>query len=204
MKNKNIIFIAILFLTAVVFSSCSLFQSLVNLSRMKFKLAGVDQVAVGGIPVGQRTTISQFGPQEILTLVNAISRNNLPITFQVNITAKNPNDGSGGYARTNDAIKSFPFRLTIDDKEVFRGDIAQPLVIPGTGEETSFPLAIQFDLLQMYQNKSYQDLLNVVLAISGKGNSKATVAVFAQPTITSALGDLQYPSEIKIVEQEFH
>lgn len=184
-------------------SECSVYKSLVNLSRLQFKLNGVQSVAVGGLSLQGKQKISDFSVKEVLAFTTAVAKGNLPITFTLNVAAKNPNDGSGGYAKTNASIESFPYRLLLDNKEVLSGNIAQSVSVPGTGESIIIPLQVSFDLVQTFKNQGYESLLNLALSIAGYSNQKTEIVVFSKPVVKTDLGNLSYPSELKIVDYEF-
>lgn len=184
-------------------SGCSVYKSLVNLSRLQFKLNGVQSVTVGGLSLQGKQKISDFSVKEVLAFTTAVAKGNLPITFTLNVAAKNPNDGSGGYAKTNASIESFPYRLLLDNKEVLSGNIAQSVSVPGTGESVIIPLQVSFDLVQTFKNQGYESLLNLALSIAGYSNQKTEIVVFSKPVVKTDLGNLSYPSELKIVDYEF-
>lgn len=184
-------------------SECSVYKSLVNLSRLQFKLNGVQSVTVGGLSLQGKQKISDFSVKEVLAFTTAVAKGNLPITFTLNVAAKNPNDGSGGYAKTNASIESFPYRLLLDNKEVLSGNIAQSVSVPGTGESIIIPLQVSFDLVQTFKNQGYESLLNLALSIAGYSNQKTEIVVFSKPVVKTDLGNLSYPSELKIVDYEF-
>lgn len=187
----------------LIIAGCSVYKSLVNLSRLQFKLNGVQSVSVGGVTLQGKQKISDFSMKDILAFSNAVAKGNLPITFTLNVAAKNPNDGSGGYAKTNASIESFPYRLLLDDKEVLSGNIANSVAVPGTGEEVIIPLQVNFDLVQTFKNQGYESLLNLALSIAGYSNQKTNITVFSKPVVKTDLGNLGYPQEIIIVDYEF-
>ncbi len=192
------------FIPLILFlSGCSVYKSLVNLSRLQFKLNGVQSVAVGGVSLQGKQKISDFSVKEVLAFTTAVAKGNLPITFTLNVAAKNPNDGSGGYAKTNASIESFPYRLLLDNKEVLSGNFAQSVSVPGTGESVIIPLQVSFDLVQTFKNQGYESLLNLALSIAGYSNQKTEIVVFSKPVVKTDLGNLSYPSELKIVDYEF-
>ena len=202
--RKNIKVSIILIITiSFAFASCSVYQSLVNVTRLKFKLAGVDNVYVANVPVMNKTKLSDFSFLEIAQISASVLQKRLPVACVLNINAVNPNDGKGGYARTNASLQSFPYRLVVDSKEILTGNISSPVPIPGTGEQITIPLAIQFDLMQNFQDRGYESLVNVVLSIAGKGNGNSNVELYAKPVIGTELGNISYPGELKIVEKQF-
>jgi hypothetical protein len=140
---------------------------------------------------------------EVLNLTTAIASGKLPASFTLNVEAKNPNDGTGGYPKTDATLKAFPWRLEIDDVETISGNIGTPVTVPGSGEITNVPLAMNIDLIEFFGNKGYDKLLNLALALGGQQGSSSKLSLFATPTVSSPIGDIKYPGELKIVEQSF-
>jgi hypothetical protein len=200
MKKSGIWLLAVL---AAGLSSCSIFQTLENITRLQFKLNTVNNFNLNGIAISNKSQLKDFSPQDLLKISSAISRGTLPVSFTLNINAKNPNDGTGGYPRTDATIKSFPWRLLINDKETISGNIASSIFVPGTGEETTFPLSINLDLMKSFKDRSLEEIINLALNIGGYGGSPSNLAVYARPTVTSPLGDITYPQELKIVDVQY-
>jgi hypothetical protein len=195
--------IPFMLLAAFLNISCSVYQTFVNLGRLKFKLGAVNGFNVNGVVISNKSSLSDFSAQEILTVSSAAARGNLPVSFTLNIEALNPNDGSGGYPQTNATIKAFPWRLLIDDKETISGDISAPFTVPGTGDAVNLPLQISFDLMNFFKDKNYESLLNLVLAIGGRQGSSSRLTIFSLPTVTTGMGDITYPREIQIVSLDY-
>jgi hypothetical protein len=204
MKKNNLnylLFLSLLF--GFVNISCSVFETIANISRLKFKLDNVNSFSLNGVDVSNKSRLADFSTQEILKISSAVAGGQLPVSFILNIDARNPNDGTGGYPRTNASIKSFPWRLLIDDKETVSGNISNPVYVPGTGESTTFPLTISLDLMKFFNDRGYESLINLALTLGGNKGSSSRLTVFAQPVVTSPLGDISYPNELKIVNVEY-
>ena len=139
-------------------NSCSVYQTMVNLSRLQFKLGDVNNFTIGGINISNKKSLNDFNPLEILTVTQAIASGKLPASFTLNVEAKNPNDGTGGYPKTDATLKSFPWRLEIDDVETISGNIGSQVSVPGTGELTNIPLTMNIDLIEFFGNKGYDKL----------------------------------------------
>ncbi|MFI5237944.1 MAG: hypothetical protein ACHQLA_08400 [Ignavibacteriales bacterium] len=199
MKKLLLLSIAIL-LTS---TSCSVYETVVNLSRLQFKLGNVNSFTVSGINISSKKSLNDFNPLEILNLTQTIATGKLPASFTLNVEAKNPNDGTGGYPKTNATIKEFPWRLEVDDIETIAGNIGTPVTVPGTGEIQNIPLTMNIDLIEFFGNKGYENLINLALTLGGQQGSSSKLALFATPTVTSSVGDIKYPGELKIVEQSF-
>lgn len=199
MKKSILLLVAAMF----IFTSCSIYQSIVNLSRLKFKLGIVNNVRLADISLDGKTKLSDFSPFDGIKLTSAITRGSLPISFILNIDVKNPNDGTGGYAATNASLISMPYRLYVDEKEILTGNISSPVTIPGTGDATVIPLAINFDLYKNIKDHGFESLVNLALNIAGTGNGNSRLTIYTKPTVNTVLGDITYPGELKIVDKEF-
>ena len=197
--KKIFLIISLIFLV----TSCSVYETVVNLSRLQFKLGDVNNFELNGIDISGKSKLEDFNFQDLLKLTTAFSSGSLPVTFMLNVEAKNPNDGTGGYKRTDANIKSFPWRLFVNDKEAVSGDINERIFVPGTGEITEIPIAIKLDLIELFKNKGYEDLIDLALALGGKKGSSSKLTLYATPTVTTSLGDIKYPGELKIVDKKF-
>ena len=197
--RKIFLLLSFVFLIA----SCSVYQTIVNLSRLQFKLGKVDNFQLGGIDISDKSKLEDFNFQDLLKLTKAFSSGSLPASFILNVEAKNPNDGTGGYKKTDASIKSFPWRLLINDKETVSGNISQTVFVPGTGEITQIPLTISVDLIKLFKDKGYEELINLSLTLGGKKGSSSKLTLYASPTVSTSLGDIKYPGELKIIDKEF-
>lgn len=198
---KKIFLISVLLMFTI--TSCSIYETITNLSRLQFKLGDVNNFNVNGIDISNKSKLSDFSPLEIINLSSIVTSGTLPISFTLNIEAKNPNDGTGGYSKTDANLKSFPWHLQIDSKETISGNIASPVTVPGTGEISTIPIQINLDLMQFIESQGYESLLNLVLALGGQQGSAARLTLFADPTVSTMLGDINYPGELKIVDHQF-
>ena len=194
--------ISIISLTFLL-TSCSVYQTMVNLSRLKFKLGDVNNLTLNGINISNKKSISDFNAVELLKLTTVITSGKLPASFTLNVEAKNPNDGSGGYPKTDATLKAFPWKLEIDNVETISGNIGNPVSVPGTGEITNIPLTMNLDLIEFFGNEGLDNLVNLALALGGQEGSSSKLTLFATPTVSSPLGDIKYPGELKIVDHTF-
>ena len=199
MKKLILLSIAVIFIT----TNCSVYQTVVNLSRLQFKLGEVNNFTISGINISNKRSLQDFNALEIINLTQVIASEKLPASFTLNVEAKNPNDGSGGYPRTNATIKEFPWRLEVDEVETIAGNIGTPVTVPGTGEVQNISLTMNIDLMQFFGNQGLDNLVNLALTLGGQQGSSSKLALFATPTVTSPVGDIKYPGELKIVEQSF-
>jgi hypothetical protein len=65
------------------------------------------------------------------------------------------------------------------------------------------PVSLKFDIFSVYRDKTYDEILNLVLAIAGAQGSAARLTLDIRPTIDTPLGELTYPNRIKVFNKEF-
>jgi len=184
--------------------SCSVIQTMQNVSRLKYKIESANDYRVQGITISDKKSLKDFNTIEILKLTAGLAKGNLPLTFLLNIEAKNPNDGSDGYPRTDISIVSFPWRLFINDKETVKGNIGQPVYVPGKGESVIIPIRIEFDIAKSFKEKSLDDILSLLLQIGGVKGSTSNLKLMVQPVLGTPLGNIKYPDEITVVDKTFN
>lgn len=199
-KNK---FFALIIIVSLFTIQCSVYQTLTNISRLQFKVGTVNGFELNGISFSNKSKLSDFNAVDLLKLTSAFAGGSLPASFVLNVEAKNPNNGTGGYKRTDATLQNFKWRLFLDDKETISGDIDQPITVPGTGEITVVPLRINIDLMKFFKDKGYDSVINLALALGGSNSSSSKITLFATPTVSSPFGNITYPGELKIVDYTF-
>ncbi len=203
MKKKYLIsFIVVLLLFSIFIQACSVFKQMVNISRLQFRLNGVSDFTINGMNISSKNSIKDFNVFDSAQLLNLIAKNSFPVSFNLNIEAKNPNDGSG-YPRQDIDIVDFKWRLIIDNVETLSGNIGSPISVPGTGESTIFPIRVDIDLFKFFKDRGFENIVNLALAIGGKNSNLQRVVLKAQPTIQTSFGKIKYPGELEIIDREF-
>ncbi|MBI3123430.1 MAG: LEA type 2 family protein [Ignavibacteriales bacterium] len=204
MKKRLSKSLFLVLLSALIISGCSVLQTISNISRLKYKIGSATNYQIAGIEVKNKRSIKDFNAMEVLKLSGGLMKGSLPLTFILNVEAKNPNNGSGGYPATDISITNFPWRLFVNDKEVVSGGLANPILVPGKGEATIIPLQVQFDLAKSFKEKSLDDLLGLILQVAGAGGSTSNLKLKAQPSLGTPIGNIKYPDEITIVDKTFN
>ncbi len=191
-------------LVAMTAFSCNVIkeigQAVTNLSRCTFKLDGIGDFRLAGIPLSGKSSLNLADAAQA---VGSFSRGELPASFVLNVAAVNPNDGTGGSPKSTATLSSFAWTLLIDNTQTISGDIAEPVVIPGTGQRSIIPLRMNLDLVRFFRERGYDKMVNLALALGGAQGSAARVTLRAKPTVRTDYGPITYPNEIDIVDKEF-
>lgn len=200
MKKVALVILAI----ALAVTGCSVFQAITNVSRLKFKINSVAGFKLAGINIENKKKISDFASVDALKLSAGFINGKLPVQFTIYVDAKNPNNGTGGYPRTDVTLESFPYKLYIDDKETISGDITSNVMIPGVGESSIIELNVRLDLIDFFKDQGYDRIINLALALGGKNGSTSRIKLKAKPIISTPFGSIPYPGEITIVDYQFN
>lgn len=200
---KKQILISLFIVISLIAIQCSVYQTIVNLSRLQFKLGNVTGFTVMNIPISSKTSLNDFSALDVLKITTSIADGKFPVSFVLNVDAKNPNDGTGGYQRTDATLKDLAWTLELDGKKTISGRLDNPVTVPGTGDITVIPLRIEIDLKDFFADKGYESLINLALSLGGAQGSTSKVALYAKPTVSTVLGDIVYPGELKIIDTQF-
>lgn len=200
MKKTILLSLALLLL----FTSCSILQTAMNVSRLQFKVNNVNDFQVMGISIKDKQKLSDFNPLDMIKLAASISKDELPVTFRLFLEAKNPNDGKGGFPATDITLKSLPVKLFIDDKLTVTGNISESVVVPGVGENKLIPIDFSMNLMKFFKDKGLESIINLALNLGGQKANTSAIKVLSKPVIGTPIGDIEYPDEITIVDQKFN
>lgn len=196
--NKKQILIVVTILLFI--SSCGVYNSLMNLSKLKFKLGSVNNFKVGNLAISNKSKLSDFGIIDIASLTTKVLSGDFPVTFTVNVLAQNPN-GSSLSAIT---LESFPWSLYINDKKTISGNITNPIKVPAVGNATVIPLEMSLDLLEFFKGDGINNLVDLALSLGGSKGSSTKLKIVAEPVLGTSLGNINYPNPITIINKTFN
>lgn len=182
-------------LLPLALSGCATLQQMAALRNVDFALDRLSDVELAGIDLSQIRSFSDLGYADAARLTLAVTRNELPLAFQLHLLAENPAENT-----TTARLVQMDWTLLLQDREtlsgVFDGDVQLP-----PGQPIDVPIAMSLDLLEFFDG-SAQDLLELALSLTGQGGSPKEVSLRATPTINTALGPMRYPRPITIASRE--
>ena len=184
--------LAFLFVVFVV-SSCNVVQQIRQVTSMAacdFKLKDVQDIRIAGITVQNSKGSADLNFSDAARLAVALTGSTLPLTFNLNIEAHNPNEQVAGLNRLE-------WILLIDDIEMLNGVNENPITIPAKGS-TMIPLSMIIDLRKALSGKSGQSLLNFGFNLAGANGSPTRIKLKAKPTILVGKFPIAYPGYITI------
>jgi hypothetical protein len=192
-RFKQWVIFSAIFSIAFVNLGCSgVYDAIVNLQRLQFKLDKVTGMKVAGVGLSHITSISNFSLLDAASLLSAFTSGQLPVEFTLNVLAKNPNDGTGGTKNTTAVIKNLAWRLFLDSKETINGNVGN-ITVPGVGQVTNIPVGMSFDLLKFFKDAGYDNILNLALALGGRNGSSSRITLKVKPTVDTPIGPYYLP-----------
>ena len=194
---------SVLFLSAGCRSISDISSSLVALDNLEFKLGGIQQMRVAGINISNVAPVSDLSVQDALSLTAAVQRRSLPVTFVLNVEARNPNSGGGSKRTVPLRLTGLDWKLRIDGVETVSGDLERPIEIPGSKDVVVIPLTVSLDLYRYFAEEGYDGLLKLAMALGGKQGSSARVQLDARPSVEAPFGSMAYPGRLTIIDTEF-
>ena len=203
MKKVNI-FLILTLIIGLTLTSCGLYNSIMNLSKLQYKLGSVDNFRVANIKINSKSKLSDFSTADILNLTSKVASGDFPVSFTLNVLAKNPNQNSTTSSSSEITLESFPWTLYIDGVKTISGNISNPVTVPSVKSATIIPLQISLDMLDFFKDNGLSKIVNLALTLGGKNGSTSKIRIVAEPTLGTPLGKMTYPSPITIIDKTFN
>ena len=176
-------------------SGCQTLRQVAGLRNVDFALSSVNQLELAGVPLQRVQSYEDLRATDVARLAAAIAQNRLPVAFDLNVAAENPQDNP-----TDARMLELDWTLFIQDRETISGVLDREFVLP-RGEVTTIPLQIRLDLVEFF-GQDLQNLVELALSLSGQGGAPTNVRLEAMPTIQTPVGPLRYPQPITIVARD--
>ena len=177
---------AVLVLFPCIFNSCSFLKEISTFAKCEFRMTTLEDPHLAGINVSQIHSYSDIGFADMAILTASVMKGELPLTFTLNVEAKNPNPVMA-------ALNKLEYLAFIDDVQVASGALNQRIEIPASGGIALIPLQLQTDLIEILNKDSRQALVNFGLNLADAGNRPTRVSLKVKPTILVGAMEIIYP-----------
>jgi hypothetical protein len=181
----------------IAFTSCDVLEQagqMATLTKCDFRLKTVENTSLAGINIQHIQKLSDVNLMDAARLTKAYTGSSFPLTFTLNVEARNPNAGTA-------SMQKLDWILLIDDIEMANGTNTQPISIPGNQGTAIIPLQISTDLKKTLTGKSGDAILNFGFNLAGAGNSPSRITLKAKPTITISGFAVSYPGYITVTKE---
>ena len=175
-------------------AGCATLQQIAALRHVDFALNGVQNGRLAGVRLERIASYRDLSTVEVGRLALAVARDELPLSFTVNLKAENP----VGNSATATMVR-LAWTLLLDDKETIRGVLdSSYALLPG--QPVTIPLQMSLDLTEFFDG-SAESMIDLAAGLAGMRADPTRVTLRAVPSIDTPLGRMDYPSPITIVSR---
>jgi hypothetical protein len=191
MLRSSRTFVIFALFVAPLVSGCATLQQMAAVHSVTFAFAGVSDVRLAGIPIGEGASFASLGIANAARLGAAVVAKDVPLEMVAHVSAANPSENTVA-AR----LVGLDWTLFIEDRQALAGGLGGTVAIE-PGHSADVPLTVRLDLLQLGSGGA-RDLFDLALAISGQGELKKDLRVELMPTIETSLGPIRYPAPVVV------
>ncbi len=188
---RRMLQLVLISVTGVAVSGCATFQEIANVARLDFRLDRLSGLRLAGVDLRSVDAYGDLSPVDVGRIALAVSRDELPVEFVLDIEAVN----AGADARRA-RLTRMDWTLLLEGRETVTGRIDREYVVEA-GSTTTIPVPVAFDLIEFFDGNA-GDLAELVLSLADAGGSPKNVALRAVPTIDTSFGSFRYPEPILI------
>lgn len=179
---------------AIGLAGCATLQQIAALRHVDFALAGVQDGRLAGVRLDRIASYRDLTTTELGRLALAVARDEVPLSFTVNVNALNPADNG-----TTATMVRLAWTLLLDDKETIRGVLDSSYTMP-PGQPVTIPLQMSLDLAEFFDG-STESLIDLAAGLAGVRADPTRITLRAVPSIDTPLGRMDYPNPITIVNR---
>ncbi|MGD1848704.1 MAG: LEA type 2 family protein [Salibacteraceae bacterium] len=148
---------------------------------------------LAGISISSKNSIGDFGFMDLTKLTAAVASGNLPLSFTLNVEARNPNPIQA-------TMNNFDWIALIDNTEIARGSMSQRVSIAANNGKAIIPIRVNTDLRDLMSSDSRDKLINFALNLSDAGGQPTRVKLKIKPTIMIGQFPLSYPGYLPVTK----
>lgn len=149
------------------------------------------QPEIAGVRIDNKNSISDLNLIDAGRITTSLLAGKLPLTFNLNVEAKNPNS-------TLAAMNRMEWIAILDNVEVLRGAVNDRVEISPNNGTTTIPVKISVDLKEVLSSKSKDALLNLAFNLTDPKGNPSRVKLKIRPTLMLGSVPVQYPGYITL------
>lgn len=159
-----------------------------NFANCTFNFNSVDHIQMLGIDLSKGMSKTDLNAMQLLSLANAISNRQLPVTFNVNVDVKNPNSIAASMTKMD-------YILSLNGKQVISTSMNNSVNVPANASNT-VTIPITTDLFQLFSGESADAIVNLAFKLAGASSEPVNVGLKVKPYINVSGQQLAYPDYI--------
>lgn len=187
---RNIKFYIIIF-SLLALGSCKALMSYTNILKCDFRMESLKNPTVAGIDVNSIKSFSDLSFLQAGKITTAYLGGNVPLVFNLNMEAKNPNT-------TEARMAQFDWIVKIDEVQIATGTNQSEYVIPPNDGLEIIPLRISVNLLDVINKDSKDALINFGLNLADASDKPTRVSLQIRPTLNVGGVPVTYPGYLSL------
>ena len=161
-----------------------------NFVNCTFDFNSVNQIEMLGVNLSRGMTRENLNATQLLSLANAIMKQQLPVSFNVNVNVKNPNSIAA-------AMTKMDYILTLNGKQVVSTTMNNGINVPANSSSI-VTIPITTDLFQLFSGESADAIVNLAFKLAGASSNPVNVGLKVKPYISINGQQLAYPDFISM------
>jgi hypothetical protein len=170
----------------VLVGGCATLQQIAALRRVDFDLDRVSGGRLANVDLSRVRSYDDLTAAQIALIGIAIARKDLPLAFDLHVSAVNPADN-----QVTARLLAMDWTLFVENQETISGSLTHAFSLP-PGDTVDIPIAMSLNLLDLFGAQS-RPLIDVALAAAGAGGSPTRISLRASPTVDTPVGPIRYP-----------
>ncbi len=159
-----------------------------NFANCTFDFNSVNQIQMLGIDLSKGMSKTDLNAMQLLSLANAISNRQLPVTFNVNVNVKNPNNITA-------AMTKMDYIISLNGKQVVSTSMNNSVNVPANSSSI-VTIPVTTDLFQLFTGESADAIVNLAFKLAGASSDPVNVGLKVKPYISVNNQQLAYPDYI--------
>jgi LEA14-like dessication related protein len=153
----------------------------------------LENPVLAGVDLSKIVSVKDYSIEQTGKITKSILQGTLPLSFILNVEAKNPN-------QKNASLNRLEYQAFIDNTRIAAGSVDEHIVIPAGGGIATIPLKVETDILDLLKKEPINTLLNYSLNLADNGKRPVRVSVKIKPWIAIGDKDVEYPGYLTITK----
>ena len=187
---------AALILFPLLFASCNLqkqITALANMAKCTYKIDNLTGMTLANVNVQGKSSLAQLNLSDATKLATAYLGGTMPLSMTLNMAVKNPNKEPA-------AMNKLKYILALDGQNLTNGTIPNSFAVEANSTNT-LPIQVNVDLKQVLAGKSKEEILNLILALSGQSQKPTKLGLSIKPTFNIAGQAIEYPNYFNVATE---
>ena len=165
-------------------------KELLNLAKCTFNFNSLSDVELLGINLSKGMSKSDLNVTQLASLTRALLNKTLPMTFNVNLDATNPNS-------SNASMSKLDYIVSLNQKQVVNSTLNKSISIPANSSNT-VSIPITTDLFQLFSGETTDAIVNLAFKMTGSSSDPVDLTAKIKPYINIGTQAIAYPDFITI------